>query len=201
MIKKIQGMLCAAAIAVISTSAWSMDNVSGVETYEIDRSHTNIVWYISHMGFSRTIGSFREFEGTIDLNFDEPSKSKILITIKTDSITTGVPDLDSQLKGDQFFQVEEYPEAYFESTNITLVEKDTAEVSGNFTMLGKTNEITLNVRFNKRAMDPILNRMRTGFSIKSSIKRSDWGMDKMLAFVADDINLAIEAEALRIKVE
>lgn len=198
MIKKIQGILLAVLITTTPITASAMDDVTGVETYEVDKNHTNIVWYISHMGFSRTIGHFREFEGTIELNYDDPSKSKILITIETDSITTGVPDLDSQLKGDQFFNVDEFPKAYFESTDIALIEKDTAEVSGNFTMLGKTNEITLNVRFNKRAMDPILNRMRTGFSIKSSIKRSDWGMDKMLAFVADDINLAIEAEALRL---
>ncbi len=197
MIKNIQGMVFAALIVVFSVPSSSMEGVSGIETYEVDKTHTNIVWYISHMGFSRTIGHFRDFNGTIELNYDDPSNSKIFITIKTDSITTCVPDLDDQLKSAQFFNVEEYPEAYFESINIKLVEKDTANVTGNFTMLGNTNEILLNVRFNKRAMDPILNRMRTGFSIKSSLKRSEWGMDKMLAFVSDDINLAIEAEALR----
>ena len=68
--------------------------VTGIEKYTIDSDHTNIMWYISHMGFSRTIGSFDEFEGTVNLNFDDPSKSKILITIQTDSITSGVVDLD-----------------------------------------------------------------------------------------------------------
>ncbi len=181
-----------------ATSAFAIDGVTGIEKYEVDRDHTNIVWYISHMGFSRTIGHFKEFEGTVELNYDDPDKSKIHITIDTDSITSGVEDLDRQLKSELFFDVEKFPTAIFESTNITLTENDRAEVKGNFTMLGKTNEITLNVRLNKRAMDPILNRMRTGYSIRSSMKRSTWGMDQMLAFVSDDINITIEAEALRV---
>lgn len=197
-IKKLQDYFFIALFISIASSAAASDGITGIERYNIDSDHTNIVWYISHMGFSRTIGSFNEFEGTVDLNFDDPSKSKILITIQTDSITSGVVDLDQKLKGEQFFKVDKYPQASFESTDIKLVENDTATVKGNFTMLGKTKEISLDVRFNKRAMDPILNRMRTGFSIKSSLQRSRWGMDQMLAFVSDEIAIVIEAEALRV---
>ncbi len=168
------------------------------EVYEIDKKYTNIMWYASRMGFSRTIGKFEEFQGTINLNNCNISESNIYITIDTNSITSGVDEIDQQLKSRTFFDVENYPEAIFESTGITLTEKDTAEVKGNFTMLGSTHEITLEVRFNKRAIDPIINRMRTGYSIKTSIQRSRWGMDQLLAFVSDDINIAIEAEALRI---
>ena len=196
--KKLYNYFFVVLFMSFASSASANNGITGVERHNIAKDHTNIVWYISHMGFSRTIGSFNEFEGIVDLNFDDPSKSKILITIQTDSITSGVTDLDQKLKGDQFFKVDEYPEASFESTDITLIENDTATVRGNFTMLGKTDEISLDVRFNKRAMDPILNRMRTGFSIKSSLQRSRWGMDQMLAFVSDEIAIVIEAEALRI---
>jgi len=186
-------------IFVFSTfPAFAIDGVTGIEKYEIDKNHTNIMWYISHMGFSRIIGKFKEFEGTVDLNHDDTAKSKIYITIDTSSIESGVEGLDEKLKSAQFFDVEKYPEAIFESTNITLAADDNAEVKGNFTMLGKTKEISLKVRFNKRAMDPIVNRMRTGYSIRSSIKRTNWGMDQMLAFVSDEIAITIEAEALRV---
>lgn len=169
------------------------------ESYEIDKKYTNIMWYASRMGFSRTIGKFDEFQGTINLNNCDVSQSNIHITIDTNSINSGVAELDRQLKNKTFFDVENYPEAIFESTGISLIEKDTAEVTGNFTMLGNTHEIMLEVRFNRRAMDPIINQMRTGYSIKTIVQRSKWGMDQLLAFVSDDINIAIEAEALRIE--
>jgi polyisoprenoid-binding protein YceI len=177
---------------------YAQDSNECIEVYEIDRKYTNIMWYASRMGFSRTIGKFEKFQGTINLNNCNTAESNIHITIDTNSIVSGVYEIDQQLRSITFFDVENYPEAIFESTGITLTEKDTAEVKGNFTMLGNTHEITLEVRFNKRAIDPIINQMRTGYSIRTSIQRSKWGMDQLLAFVSDDINIAIEAEALRI---
>jgi len=169
-----------------------------IEYYKLDKTYTSIVWYADRMGYSRTIGRFADFEGTIELNNCEINKSKIDILIDTNSIASGSDEIDRQLKSITFFDVENHPEARFQSTNINLVEKDNAEVTGNFTMLGKTREISLKVRFNKKAVDPLVNLMRTGYSIRTNVKRSKWGMDKLLAFVSDDISIVIEAEALKV---
>lgn len=179
-----------------SSMGWAQENC--LEKYEIDKVYTNIVWYANRMGFSRTIGKFANFEGTIDLNTCELDKSKIFITIDTNSITSGAAEIDRQLKSATFFDVEKYPEAIFESTNITFSENDDVDVKGNFTMLGKTKEIILKVQFNKKAMDLLTNKMRIGYSIKTTLTRSKWGMDQLLAFVSDDINIVIEAEALKL---
>jgi polyisoprenoid-binding protein YceI len=179
-------------------------NVSAQETnnckeiYEIDKTYTSIVWYADRMGYSKTIGRFAEFEGTIELNSCDVEKSKIQIKIDTNSITSGAAEIDRQLKSVTFFDVENYPQATFESMNISLSENDSANVKGKFTMLGKTRDITLKVKFNKKAMDPLTNKMRAGYSIRTNVKRSRWGMDQLLAFVSDDINIVIEAEALKV---
>ncbi|MDG1996059.1 MAG: YceI family protein [Emcibacteraceae bacterium] len=169
------------------------------EIYEIDKTYTSIVWYADRMGYSKTIGRFAEFEGTIELNSCEVEKSKIQIKIDTGSITSGAAEIDKQLKSVTFFDVENYPQATFESMNISLIENDSANVNGKFTMLGKTRDITLKVKFNKKAMDPITNKMRAGYSIRTNVKRSRWGMDQLLAFVSDDINIVIEVEALKVE--
>lgn len=190
-------VLCA-TVMIWGPFCAAQENPSCTEQYVIDRDHTNIVWYANRMGFSRTIGKFENFEGVINLNSCVPADSNIYITIDTNSIASGVSALDDQLKSRTFFDVENHPQAVFESTEIAVKEKDTATIKGNFTMLGHTREVVLSVRLNKRAMDPIINRMRTGYSIKTSVQRSLWGMDQLLAFVSDDINIVIEAEALRI---
>ena len=46
--------------------AFAIEGVAGIEKYEVDRDHTNIVWYISHMGFSRNIGHFKKFKVRVD---------------------------------------------------------------------------------------------------------------------------------------
>jgi polyisoprenoid-binding protein YceI len=187
---------CFFILAAQSVSA--QDIKTCVELYEIDKTYTSILWNADRMGYSRTIGRFETFEGTIELNACEVEKSKIRIKIDTNSISSGAEEIDRQLKSVTFFDVENYPEAIFESTDISLIENDNAEVKGQFTMLGITKDITLKVKFNKKAMDPLTNKMRTGYSIRTNVKRSKWGMDKLLAFVSDDINIVIEAEALKI---
>ncbi|MDC1089847.1 YceI family protein [Pseudemcibacter sp.] len=182
----------------ICSISYAQEPSQCIEYYKLDKTYTSIVWYADRMRYSRTIGRFADFEGTIELNNCEINKSKIDILIDTNSIASGSDEIDRQLKSITFFDVENHPEARFQSTNINLVEKDNAEVTGNFTMLGKTREISLKVRFNKKAIDPLVNLMRTGYSIRTNVKRSKWGMDKLLAFVSDDISIVIEAEALKV---
>ena len=178
--------------------AYAQEPSNCIENYNLDKTYTSIVWYADRMGYSRIIGSFGDFEGTIELNNCEINKSKIDIIIDTNSISSGNSEIDRQLKSVTFFDVENYPVARFQSTNINLIEKDNAQLIGNFTMLGKTREISLKVRFNKKALDPLMNVMRTGYSIRTNVQRSKWGMDKLLAFVSDDISIVIEAEALKV---
>lgn len=183
---------------IFGHTAYAQEPGNCIENFKLDKTYTSIVWYADRMGYSRIIGRFGDFEGTIELNNCEINKSKIDIVIDTNSISSGNSEIDRQLKSVTFFDVENYPEARFQSTNINLIEKDNAQVTGNFTMLGKTREIALKVRFNKKAIDPLMNVMRTGYSIRTNVQRSKWGMDKLLAFVSDDISIVIEAEALKV---
>lgn len=170
---------------------------SGIEVYEFDKNHTNIIWYISHIGFSNSMGQFMDYEGQIILNHDNPELSTVAITIKTESIMTGLPEFDEHLRSSDFFDVSAYPTAKFISRKVTLLNDNKATVEGDFTLLGKTKPLTLKVRFNKRAMDIQKNIMRVGFSIKTTVKRSLWDMKKYLPFVGDDVVIRIEAEALK----
>lgn len=195
----IRPSLKAIVMAIILLSplmALAESKVTGRETYHFDKSHTNIMWFISHLGFSNSMGQFMDYDGWIILDHDNPDQSSVIITIKTASIMTGQQEFNSHLMAKDFFNVEKYPTAIFTSTNVALLEDNRASVEGNFTLLGVTKPLTLKVRFNKRAMDIQKNIMRTGFSVKTTIKRSLWGMKHYLPFVGDDVIIRIEAEAL-----
>ena len=173
------------------------ENIIGRETYHFDKAHTNILWFISHIGFSNSMGQFMDYDGQIILDHDNPARSSVTITLRTASIMTGQEKFDTHLKSPDFFNVEKYPTATFASTKVTLLKDDRAEIDGDFTLLGVTKPLTLKVRFNKRAMDIPTNKMRSGFSVKTTIKRSLWGMKYYLPFIGDDVIIRIEAEALR----
>jgi polyisoprenoid-binding protein YceI len=63
-------------------------------------------------------GSFKQFSGTIDLVDGAAEKSKVTISIDTESVTTDTEKLTGHLKSPDFFDTAKFPKATFESTEI-----------------------------------------------------------------------------------
>lgn len=174
----------------------AQENPTGQEAYDFDPDHTSILWFANHIGYSDSSGQFMDFDGDIMLDYDNPAQSSVKITIETASIRTGLDDFDAHLKSKDFFHVEQFPTMTFESRKVTLTGDRTAEIEGDLTLLGQTKPVALRARFNKRGMDIQKNFLRTGFSVRTTIKRSDWGMKAYLPLVGDEVDILIEAEGL-----
>ena len=78
-------------------------------------------------------GSFKLFNGTIDLLNSDPLQSVVSITIDTASVQTDEPDLTKHLQTPDFFDVAKYPKANFVSTKI----EPSTEKGANYTITGK----------------------------------------------------------------
>jgi polyisoprenoid-binding protein YceI len=61
--------------------------------------------------------------------------------------------------------------------------------------------VTLDVTINKAASDDFAKAYKLGFSAKGVVKRSDYGVDKYVPFVGDDVTVVIEAEFVMPKPE
>ncbi|MGQ3029902.1 MAG: YceI family protein, partial [Ferrovibrionaceae bacterium] len=68
-------------------------------------------------------------------------------------------------------------------------------IVGELTLLGVTKPVTLDVTFNKLGVNPLDKINSVGFSAKTSVKRSDFGMKTFLPAIGDQIDIAIEVEA------
>jgi polyisoprenoid-binding protein YceI len=161
--------------------------------YKLDQSHAKIVWSVSHFGFSTYYGEFTDFDARLKLDPTRPESSRLVATIATSSVATHDDALDTHLKSADFFDVANHREARFESTRVRLTSPGTAEVTGNFTMLGQSRPLTLDVTFN-RAGDNMAGVYTAGFSATGTIKRSDYGMSYGLPAVGDEIALRISGE-------
>ncbi len=175
--------------AFFSFTAFSAD------TYQIDKTHTNVVWYANHFGFSNSLGKFNDVSGKVRIDERNPQNSSVEIEIKTASINTGIPKFDNHLKNQDFLDVEKYPNATFISTRVDLRSKTRALVRGNLTLLGITKPITLDVTLNKIGTNPIIQRKTVGFSAKAKFKRSLFGMNYGIPGISDEVIIKIQTEA------
>lgn len=165
--------------------------------YVLEKPHTQILFSVSHLGFSFSHGKFTDFDGRFTFNPDTPEDGHVDVTIKTESIEMNHKKWNAHMKNADFFNVTEYPEMRFVSTKIEKTGENTGKITGNLTLLDVTKPVTLDVTYNKSGIHPFTKSYISGFSARGSLKRSDFGMNYGIPNVGDKVNLIIEVEGIR----
>lgn len=168
-------------------------------TWNVDPSHSRIGFRVKHLGISTVHGKFGDFEGQLTVADDGTTSATG--TVKVVSVDTSDEGRDTHLRSADFFDVETYPEITFQSTSIAAKDEDTYEITGDLTMHGVTNPITLTAEV-AQDTDPWGND-RVGLETTTTINRSDWDMKFNMAMgsgnvvVSDKIKLELDIEAVK----
>jgi polyisoprenoid-binding protein YceI len=178
-------------------AALSLSTVQAAD-YVIDSkgAHASINFKIQHLGYSWLTGRFNDFEGTFSYDDATPSNAKIMVTIDTDSIDSNHAERDKHLKGDDFLNVSDFPEAKFVSTKITDKGNGMMDVMGNFTLHGVTKPITIEAKKIGEGKDP-WGGYRAGFEGTTTIALKDFGIDYDLGPASQTVELELHVEGVK----
>jgi len=189
------------SIAAIVTLAVPL--FASASTWIIDPEHSNVGFKVRHLMVSNVRGNFEKFTGTVDLNDKDITKSRVEVTIDTNSINTNVQKRDTHLRSPDFFDVAKYPAMTFMSTRVAKAGGGKLKVTGNLTLHGITKEVTLDVEGpTGESKDPWGNT-RKGATATTRINRKDFGLtwNKALetggVVVGDDIAITLEIEMIK----
>jgi polyisoprenoid-binding protein YceI len=177
----------------------ALTDISG--DYTIDTAHSRIGFVARHAMVTKVRGAFTDFEGTAHVDTSDPAASHVSLTIKTASVDTGVADRDGHLASPDFFDVENYPEIAFVSTDVS---RDGAEwtVTGDLTIKDVTKPVTVVFEEGGSAKDPFGN-LRIGFEGETTVNRKDWGLSWNAALetggflVSEKVKLEFDVSAIR----
>lgn len=167
--------------------------------WELDDSHTRVGFSVSHMGFSTTMGHFNDVEGMVNYDIKAPDKTSMNFTIATDSIDTNWDARDKHLKTDEFFNVAKYPTMTFKSTQVKFINPQQAKVTGDFTLLGQTKPLTLDVTLNKIANSPLTKEPVVGFRATGTLDRAAYGMTAYTDGITTNVPIQIDGELVEKK--
>jgi polyisoprenoid-binding protein YceI len=148
-------------------------NVPSPGTYVFDPTHTKIEAVARHLMVTKVRGHFSDYEGTVVVA-DDPTQSSVELTINAESISTGTADRDAHLRSPDFLDVENYSALTFRSTSV-VPDGDTWKLTGDLTIIGKTNPITLDLEFLGVIPDPWGNA-KAAFSASGQFNRHDFGL-------------------------
>ena len=178
----------------------SLSDLKG--TYVIDVAHSRIGFSARYAMVTKVRGGFSEFEGTAQLDGDNPAASKIDVTIQAASFDTGEQTRDNHVKSADFLDVENYPTLTFTSTDIKVTGTDTFELTGNLTIKDQTHPITIPFTYAGTVKDPFGN-LRSGFEGETVLNRKEYGIVWNAALetggvlVGENVALDIEISAIK----
>ena len=168
---------------------------TNVDKKEVKIENSKVVW----KGYKVT-GSH---EGTIalksgQLNFDDDKLTGGEFTIDMSTITATDLEgeykgkLEGHLKSDDFFGIEKYPTASLVFTKVKSTGKNSYKVTGDLTIKGKTNSVTLNVSIYGNKANATLKVDRSKFDIRyGSTSFFDGLKDKA---IYDEFDLIVDLE-------
>jgi polyisoprenoid-binding protein YceI len=165
------------------------------DDYTVDPAHSAAVFRVSHLGLSWTYGRFKDVSGSFAVDPQNPSGTLFYLTAQVGSIDTDNAKRNEHLKSPDFFDAAQYPTVTFKSTSARPVEGG-YEVAGDLTLHGVTKPLTIILKGGRSAEFP-KGVQRTGYVTEFTIKRSDFGMDKMVGAVGDKITVELSFEGTK----
>ena len=181
-------ILAAAAIATLPFGA-------SAAPYVLDKSHAHVTFSVSHLGFSNVHGQFRKFDAEIDFDPGNVEATRVNFTIDAASVDTFWEARDKHVRSKDFLDVKNHPQITFASTNVVPTGTDTAEITGDLTIRGKTLPITFDAKLNKLGPSPFNpNQTIAGFTVTGNIDRTKFGVSYAAPAVSAIIPIRIELE-------
>ena len=152
-------------------------------TYRPDPAHTRLWFIVDHLGFSRYMALFTRVDATLQFDPEHPEAMSVTAVVDVGSLETHNPatdyDFNEIVSGEDLLNAPAHPEATFVSTKVEVTGSNTANVTGDLTLNGVTRPVTFAATYNggwgHMPLDPM--GARAGFSLETTIKRSEFGID------------------------
>jgi polyisoprenoid-binding protein YceI len=173
-------------------------STSSADKFTVDTkgAHAFVQFKISHLGYSWLYGRFDEFSGEFKFDENQPEKANIQMTVQTDSVNTNHGARDKHLRSDDFLHVAKHPTATFKSTSFTPTQNGHGTMTGDLTLNGVTQPISLDVNFIGAGKDP-WGGERRGYEATAELNLSDFKIKKSVGGAFEKLFLTVTVEGIK----
>ncbi|MFS8063732.1 MAG: YceI family protein [Luteimonas sp.] len=167
-------------------------------SYTLDPVHTRVMFAVSHAGFSHALGTVSGSTGTLVFDPDDWTTAQLQVSIPIARFDLGDAKWNQAVGARNLLDVQAHPVATFVSTRIEPKDANHAAVCGTLQLRDVGHEVCLDVTLNQLKRHPLPPFRRTaGFSATATLSRKDFGITAWPGVIGDDVELRIEAEAIR----
>ncbi len=165
----------------------------------VDPEQSRVEFLARHLRVTEVRGRFQSFEGTLEMDEDNPQASSVAGTVEVAGLKTGISMRDSNLLGAGRFDAKRFAKMHFRSTQVGDFEGDTFKVYGDLTIKDITRPVVFDV-VNRGEMPPKDGKRRWAFGASIVLNRKDfdikWNslMEAGGVFVGDEVKGELEIQ-------
>ncbi len=166
----------------------------------IDSDHSVAAFVVRHMMVANVRGQFNKISGRIQFDPSDVTKSAVEAIIDVSGIYTGIKKRDDHLRSRDFFDAEKYPQIIFKSNKVETSGEKRFRVTGNLSIHGIAQQVTLNVEYSGSEKSPF-GEISMGFNVITNINREDYGimwnmvLDSGGVMVGKEVQILLDVEA------
>jgi polyisoprenoid-binding protein YceI len=160
-------------------------------TYELDRAHTRIGFVARQLAGAPVRGSFHTFAGGGRFRGGDPASATAEVSIDAATVSTGNARRDRHLVGPAFFDTDQHPRITFRSTAVEPVDGARARLTGDLTVRGRTEPVTIEVTCTESVAEPG-GHTRVRFEGGATVSRRAWGLGWGGPLVRDAVTVALD---------
>ncbi len=189
-----------------TSSTSSASNAPGtVQAWDVDPSHSSANFKVRHLMVSHVRGELGPIAGTVWIDDQDVTRSRVDISIDARKIATRDDKRDEHLRSADFLDVANHPTVTFKSTRVERGAGDELRVTGDLTIHGTTRPVTLAVDSLAPAVGDPWGNTKRGATAHAKINRKEWGLGWNVGLeaggvlVGEEVAIELEVELLKHK--
>ncbi len=142
--------------------------------WTIDSSQSDVLIKMRHSIIAYLAGTINKFNGHIDIENNEIEDASIEFSLDVNSKDAKLEQMDSHLKMNDLFDVNDYPIIRFKSTSFEKINKNINFLKGNLTIKNVTKAVELDAEF--MGINEYNGNQKAAFEVTGKINRKDFGL-------------------------
>lgn len=182
-------------LIALATLAFAAGATAAPRTYQFDKVHSQVHASVLHMGLSNSTARFEVKDGSIVFDSADWGSAKVDVTLDIAGVSLGDATWQEHVSAPKWFDTAAFPNARFVSTKVEKTGVKTLAITGELTLKGVSQPVTLQATINHDGPHPFSKKPALGVSATGTIQRSQFGISEYLGGISDAVQVRIEIEA------
>lgn len=143
--------------------------------WTIDSGQSDVLIKMRHSIIAYLAGTINQFNGHINVENNEIEDASVEFYLDVNNKDAKLEQMESHLKMNDLFDVDEYPIISFKSTSFEKATKNLNFLKGNLTIKNITKMVELDAEF--VGINPYNGNRKAAFEITGKINRNDFGLN------------------------